>query len=76
MTPETPTPTLPKIAYRVEEAAELLCVRPGTIYEMVRAGTLPHRRIGRRIIIPARALEEWLNTPEPWASYDYVNSRR
>lgn len=66
----------PKIAYRVEEAAQILGIHPSTVYELVRAGTLPHKRLGRRIIIPARALEEWLNTPEPWASYDYTHARK
>ncbi|GIW36254.1 MAG: hypothetical protein KatS3mg073_0399 [Meiothermus sp.] len=65
----------PKIAYRVEEAAQILGIHPSTVYELVRAGTLPHKRLGRRIIIPARALEEWLNTPEPWASYDYTHRK-
>ncbi len=69
---EQPNP-LPKVAYRVDEAARLLNVHPSTIYELVRAGTLPHKRLGRRIIIPAKALDEWLNTPEPWASYDYTH---
>lgn len=65
----------PKIAYRVDEAAKLLDVHPSTVYELVRAGSIPHKRLGRRIIIPARALEEWINTPEPWASYDYAHRK-
>lgn len=65
-----------KIAYRIEEAAQILGIHPSTVYELVRAGTLPHKRLGRRIIIPARALEEWINTPEPWASYDYAHARK
>ena len=65
----------PKIAYRVEEAAQILGIHPSTVYELVRAGTIPHKRLGRRIIIPARALEEWINTPEPWSSYDYAHRK-
>jgi excisionase family DNA binding protein len=64
-----------KLAYRVAEAAELLNVSVTTIYELVRAGTLPHKRLGRRIVIPAKVLEEWINTPDNWQSFDYVSRR-
>ncbi|MDW8482677.1 MAG: helix-turn-helix domain-containing protein [Meiothermus sp.] len=69
-TDQPPQPAPGKLAYRVDEVAEMLSVSATTIYELVRAGTLPHKRLGRRIVIPARALEDWINTPEPWASYD------
>jgi excisionase family DNA binding protein len=38
---EQPNP-LPKVAYRVDEAARLLNVHPSTIYELVRAGQMVH----------------------------------
>jgi excisionase family DNA binding protein len=43
-----------------EEAAQLLRVSPSHLYEMCRQGVIPHRRLGRRIIISRQALMEWL----------------
>ncbi|MCX7602166.1 MAG: helix-turn-helix domain-containing protein [Meiothermus sp.] len=55
-----------KLAYRVVEAARVLGISQSAVYELVRAGTLPHKRLGRRIVIPARFLEDWINTPDNW----------
>ncbi len=45
----------------VEDAAALLGVKPSTVYEWVRAGSLPCLRLGPRAIRFTRPLlEEWL----------------
>ncbi len=45
----------------VREAAELLGVGAGTLYELVRRdGFPPARRIGRRVVISTTALRRWL----------------
>lgn len=47
----------------VEEAARRLKVGKGTVYDMVRQGTIPHIRLGaqgRIIRIPAWGLEQWI----------------
>ncbi len=44
----------------VEEAAALLRVSRGLAFAAVRAGTIPHLRIGRRILIPRSALYDLL----------------
>jgi excisionase family DNA binding protein len=44
----------------VEEAAVLLRVSRGLAFAAVRAGTIPHLRIGRRILIPRSALYDLL----------------
>ena len=42
------------------EAAALLAVKPSTVYEWVRAGRLPHLRLGPRAIRFTRPmLEKW-----------------
>ena len=64
-----------KPVYRVDEVAELLGVSKGTVYELIRAGRIPHKRIGRRIAIPRVLFMEWLNTPDPWESYDVPRRR-
>lgn len=43
-------------------AAELLAVRPSWIYEAVRAGRLPHVKIGRHIRFLRSDLESWVAT--------------
>jgi len=56
---------LPRLAYTVEEVAEMLGVSLSTVYRAVELGTLPHKKMntGRgkgRILIPSEALEKWL----------------
>jgi excisionase family DNA binding protein len=46
-----------KIAVSVREAAAMLSVSPRTIQNYIRAKVLPGRKIGRRTVIPVRALE-------------------
>lgn len=43
-------------------AARLLSVRPSRIYEAVRAGRLPHLKIGRHIRFLRSDLEDWVLT--------------
>src|SRR5688572_11625038 len=47
----------------VEDAAQLLAVRPSTIYEWVRSGRMPHLRLGPRAIRFTRPmLAEWVES--------------
>lgn len=51
----------PRLAYTVPEAAQLLRVSTRLVYEMVRRGELKAVRLHRRrLVIPARALEQVL----------------
>jgi excisionase family DNA binding protein len=52
----------------VEEAAVLLRVSRGLAFAAVRAGTIPHLRIGRRILIPRSALYDLLRADAATAS--------
>lgn len=45
----------------VQEAADLLKVSNDTIYAMVEADKLPHRRVGRQIRFPAWLIIDWLD---------------
>jgi excisionase family DNA binding protein len=49
----------------VDEAAVYLRISRGLAFAAVRDGTLPSLRIGRRILIPRRALEELLGLSPP-----------
>ena len=57
-------------AYSVPEVAEMLGVSVDTVYELMRGNLIPHKRLGRRIIIPAGAFDDWLNDADEWQSSD------
>lgn len=44
----------------VEEAARALGVGRDLVYELMASGGLPRVKLGRRTLIPARALAEWV----------------
>ncbi len=46
--------------YTIPEAARLLGIGTKTAYRACRRNELPHRRIGRRVVIPRVALARWL----------------
>jgi excisionase family DNA binding protein len=49
------------LTYTVEQAARLLGVSMGVAYQLVRDGVIPAHRIGRRWLIPRKALHAWLD---------------
>ena len=49
-----------KLTYSVTEIAELLGIGRSKAYELVRSGTIPSLRLGRRIVIPKLALSRFL----------------
>ena len=48
------------LVYTVGEAAKLLRLGRGSMYEAVRTGRVPSVRIGRRILIPCEGLKQLL----------------
>lgn len=46
----------------VDEVARFLRVNRKTLYEAVRAGDVPARRVGRRVVILRDALIDWLRS--------------
>lgn len=51
-----------KLCISVPEAARLLGLGRNSVYEAVRRGEVPAVRVGRRLVVPIRALEEWLES--------------
>ena len=45
--------------WKVEQAAEYLGIRPKTLYEWVRLGRVPYRKIGFNVRFDPDELEEW-----------------
>jgi excisionase family DNA binding protein len=54
-----------RLAVDIRLAAEMLSVSPRTIQNYIAAKLLPARKIGRRTVISARALENFLRTDQP-----------
>lgn len=48
------------LALSVADAAKMLGLGKSSMYELVRQKKIPHVRVGRRVLIPRRALESWL----------------
>jgi excisionase family DNA binding protein len=46
-----------RLTLTVEEAGQMLGVSRSYAYELVRQGALPCMRLGRRIVVPVRALD-------------------
>ena len=49
-----------KIVFNANEVAELLGVKPLTIYRGVKKGLIPAVKMGRTLLFPKKVIEEWL----------------
>lgn len=49
-----------QLTITVEETAARLGISRGLAYEQVRLGVIPALRLGRRVVVPVRALEQLL----------------
>lgn len=58
----SPTPKIanPKIAYSVAQAVEATGLGRRAFYEEIRSGRLVAKKVGRRTIVSAKAIEAWL----------------
>jgi excisionase family DNA binding protein len=54
-----------RLTLTVTEAAQTLGISRALAYELVRTGELPSLRLGRRLVVPVRALERLLGNDEP-----------
>lgn len=54
-----------KLTMTVSEVAAALKIGRGLAYEAVRRGEIPAIRVGRRLLVPRRALEKLLEEPKP-----------
>ena len=57
-----------KLTLSVEEAAKLLGIGRNLCYDKVKTGEIPVIKIGRRLLVPRRALEKLLEGPQPLTS--------
>jgi excisionase family DNA binding protein len=52
-----------RLTVTVEEAARMLGVSRALGYELVRRGEIPSLRLGRRVVVPRKALEAMVDAP-------------
>ena len=58
--------TTTRLTYTVEEASGVLGISISCAYDCIKRGQLPALRLGRRIVIPAAALDELLTSSGPF----------
>jgi excisionase family DNA binding protein len=59
-----PNETLERKVYTPQDVATLLGVSKEHVHRQIRAGVMPHKRVGRRVVIPCKMFETWLNQGE------------
>jgi excisionase family DNA binding protein len=47
--------------YTVVQVARMLSINVGTVYQLLRDGAIPGKRLGRRWVIPRKRFHEWLD---------------
>ena len=58
--PPAPDGPLPKLAYSVDEAAQVLGVSHCTMYKLIHRADFPALKVGHRQLISAELLAEWV----------------
>lgn len=59
-----PSQDLERKVYSVNDVASILGVSQEHIRRQIRAGQFPHKRLGRRVVIPCKLFEDWLGETE------------
>jgi excisionase family DNA binding protein len=57
-----------RLTLTVPQAAEVLGISRALAYELVARGELPALRLGRRVVVPRRALERFVDDEAPPAA--------
>jgi excisionase family DNA binding protein len=55
---------LERKVYSPQDVATLLGVSKEHIHRLIRAGHFPHKRVGRRIVVPCELFEKWLSASD------------
>ena len=50
-----------KLVYSIQEVAELLGISKSYAYELVRRGTIPSLKLGKKRVIPKEKFKNWVN---------------
>lgn len=49
-----------KMVYTVKEMAQILCIGMNKAYDLIHENKVPYIRLGRKIRIPKKAFQKWL----------------
>jgi excisionase family DNA binding protein len=60
-----PDPPAERLAYSVDEAARLTGLSRDLLYDEMRRGNLPYRKVGRRRLITRHHLQQFLGLTSP-----------
>jgi excisionase family DNA binding protein len=63
-----PRPDQEPLAYRIRDAARLLSLSERTVWQLVKDGKLPSRKVGRVVLVTRSALEQFVNGKEGGAA--------
>lgn len=50
-----------RLTYTIPEVASRLGLAPRTVYAWAEHGQIPTLRVGKRVLVPAAALEQWIH---------------
>lgn len=50
-----------QVVLTVKEAAQMMRISPSAMYQLVRAGKVPHISVGKRKVIPFTPFREWIS---------------
>ena len=54
------TTNVVRLTYSVQEVAAAIGVSSRTVHSLIKGGSLPHVRIGARVLVPAEALKTFI----------------
>jgi excisionase family DNA binding protein len=57
-----------RLTLTVEETAKILGIGRQLAYDRIKTGEIPVIKVGRRLLVPRRALEKLLDEPKPFNS--------
>ena len=57
----------PRRGYRPREIARMYGLAPATVYAAIYEGCLRSHRVGKAIVVPPEAIDEWLGISDPAA---------
>ncbi len=55
------TAKIERLTVNAAEAAEMLGVSARTVFQLTKAGKLPHKRLGGRVVYPIETLRRFIN---------------
>lgn len=52
-----------RATYSIPEAAQIIGIGLSLCRELVKKGEIPAKVLGRRVVVPKKALDQWLESP-------------